>query len=113
MPEQRKVLVIGATGTVGRQVVAQLLEAGAEVRALARDPGTAGLPDGVEIAHGDLTDPDTLHAPWTGSRPCSSSGRSLRPRGCPRFWRWPPHMPDAWSTCLRLPSATTNNRSSG
>ncbi|HEY1176542.1 MAG TPA: NAD-dependent epimerase/dehydratase family protein, partial [Phytomonospora sp.] len=32
-----KVLVTGATGVVGRQVVAQLLDAGAEVRAVTRD----------------------------------------------------------------------------
>ncbi|MET8050199.1 NmrA family NAD(P)-binding protein [Streptosporangium sp. NPDC005286] len=67
MPGQRKILVIGATGTVGRQVVAQLLEAGAEVRALARDPEVAGLPDGVEVVRGDLAHPATLHAPLDGA----------------------------------------------
>ncbi|MGW0802599.1 NAD(P)H-binding protein [Nonomuraea sp. NPDC002799] len=66
MPGQHRILVIGATGTVGRQVVAHLLEAGAEVRAPARDPGTAGLPDGVEVVRGDLADPHTLHAPLDG-----------------------------------------------
>lgn len=67
MPGQRRILVIGATGTVGRQVVAQLLEAGAEVRALARDPEVAGLPDGVEVVPGDLAHPATLHAPLDGA----------------------------------------------
>ncbi|MEV6867591.1 NAD(P)H-binding protein [Streptosporangium subroseum] len=66
MPGQRKVLVIGATGIIGRQVAAQLLEAGVEVRALTRDPETAGLPHGVEAVLGDLTDPRTLHAPLNG-----------------------------------------------
>ncbi|GAA0842433.1 NmrA family NAD(P)-binding protein [Streptosporangium amethystogenes subsp. fukuiense] len=66
MPGQRRILVTGATGTVGRQVVAQLLEAGAGVRALARDLEAACLPDGVEVVRGDLADPDTLHAPLDG-----------------------------------------------
>lgn len=66
MPGQRRILVIGATGTVGRQVVAQLLETGAEVRALARDPEAVGLPGGVEVVRGDLADPDALHAPLNG-----------------------------------------------
>ena len=38
------ILVTGATGKVGRNVVAQLLEAGAAVRALARDPVRRGCP---------------------------------------------------------------------
>ncbi|MFF3442766.1 NAD(P)H-binding protein [Streptosporangium sp. NPDC002721] len=66
MARQRGILVIGATGTTGRQVVAQSLEAGAEVRATARDPGAAGLPGGVEVVRGDLTDPDSLRAPLDG-----------------------------------------------
>ncbi|GAA3008351.1 NmrA family NAD(P)-binding protein [Streptosporangium longisporum] len=56
MTRRRRTLVLGATGTVGRQVVARLLETDAEVRALARDPGTADLPDEVEVARGDLGD---------------------------------------------------------
>ncbi|MFI6512179.1 NAD(P)H-binding protein [Streptosporangium sp. NPDC050855] len=56
MTRRRRTLVLGATGTVGRQVVARLLETGAEVRALARDPGTAGLPDDVQVVRGDLGD---------------------------------------------------------
>ncbi|KAB2350140.1 SDR family oxidoreductase [Actinomadura rudentiformis] len=50
------ILVTGATGKVGRQVVVQLREAGVEVRALVRDPQAAALPAGVELARGDLTD---------------------------------------------------------
>ncbi|MGY0235773.1 NmrA family NAD(P)-binding protein [Longispora urticae] len=53
-------LVTGATGTVGRQVVGQLLRAGQRVRALTRNPATAGLPDGVEVVAGDLTDPASV-----------------------------------------------------
>ncbi|WP_043625688.1 NAD(P)H-binding protein [Nonomuraea candida] len=53
-------LVTGATGTVGRQIVAQLVERGLPVRALTRNPAAARLPDGVEVACGDLTSPRTL-----------------------------------------------------
>ncbi|MCD7440017.1 NAD(P)H-binding protein [Streptomyces lincolnensis] len=58
-PPQR-VLVTGATGTVGRRVVAELLARGHAVRALTRDAAKAGLPAEVEVVQGDLTDPDTL-----------------------------------------------------
>ncbi|WP_199487777.1 SDR family oxidoreductase [Actinomadura spongiicola] len=47
------ILVTGATGNVGRPVVDELLRAGAKVRALTRDPATARLPGGVEVAHTD------------------------------------------------------------
>ena len=41
------ILVTGATGTVGRHVVDQLVKRGADVRALVRDPAKANLPAGV------------------------------------------------------------------
>jgi uncharacterized protein YbjT (DUF2867 family) len=62
MAQQSVILVTGATGNVGRQVVSQLLVTGVAVRALARNPDSAGLPDGVEVVRGDLTAPDTLDA---------------------------------------------------
>ncbi|HET6735192.1 NAD(P)H-binding protein [Mycobacterium sp.] len=43
------ILVTGATGNVGRPLVAQLVSAGAEVRAVTRNPGTAKFPDGVQV----------------------------------------------------------------
>jgi len=60
MAEQPKVLVTGATGTVGRQVVSQLLDTGAAVRALVRDADSADLPAGVKLVGGDLSRPATL-----------------------------------------------------
>jgi uncharacterized protein YbjT (DUF2867 family) len=52
-------LVTGATGHVGGAVARQLQEQGRGVRALVRDPsGAASLPAGVELAVGDLDDPD-------------------------------------------------------
>jgi uncharacterized protein YbjT (DUF2867 family) len=52
--------VIGATGTVGQQVVLELTKMGACVRAMTRTPPGARLPPDVEIAKGDLTIPDSL-----------------------------------------------------
>ncbi|MFF3444300.1 NAD(P)H-binding protein [Streptosporangium sp. NPDC002721] len=54
------ILVTGATGKVGGQAVSQLLDAGVAVRALARDPASATLPEGAEVVRGDLADPATL-----------------------------------------------------
>lgn len=55
-----RILVIGGTGNIGRNVVTQLSAAGAKVRAMVRDPDTGGLPPQVEVLRGDLTFPDTL-----------------------------------------------------
>lgn len=54
------ILVTGATGTVGRHVVEQLVNKDVQVRALSRDPKRANLPEGVEVAAGDLMSPETL-----------------------------------------------------
>jgi uncharacterized protein YbjT (DUF2867 family) len=54
------ILVTGATGQVGRHVVAQLVAAGEQVRALTRDPALAALPAGAEVVRGDLLEPDSL-----------------------------------------------------
>jgi uncharacterized protein YbjT (DUF2867 family) len=54
-----RILVTGATGTVGRHVVERLVERGVRVRALTRRPESAALPKEVEIAQGDLDSPDS------------------------------------------------------
>jgi len=54
------ILVTGATGTVGRQVVAQLSERGVPVRAATRDPASARMPAGVAVVKADLADPASL-----------------------------------------------------
>jgi uncharacterized protein YbjT (DUF2867 family) len=62
------ILVTGATGTIGSEVVAQLVGRGADVRALVRDPAKAKLPDGVALAKGDLTDVESVRAALHGVR---------------------------------------------
>lgn len=60
------ILVTGATGNVGRQVVQQLINRGADVRALVRNPETANLPAGIQIVQGDLLDVDSLRSALDG-----------------------------------------------
>lgn len=60
------ILVTGATGNVGRNVVEQLVNRGADVRALVRDPAKAGFPAGVEVVQGDLLDVDSLRGAMSG-----------------------------------------------
>jgi len=62
------VLVTGATGRVGRAVVAALLDAGVLVRALTRRPEAAALPADVEVVAGDLAVPESLDAALRGAR---------------------------------------------
>jgi uncharacterized protein YbjT (DUF2867 family) len=60
------ILVTGATAPVGRATVEQLAAAGVAVRALTRNPATAGLPAGVETVAGDLAAAETLPAALAG-----------------------------------------------
>src|SRR5438045_927580 len=54
------ILVTGATGNVGRPLVAGLLADGARARALTRDPAAASFPPGVAVAGGDYAAPGRL-----------------------------------------------------
>ena len=56
----KRILVIGGTGNVGRQVVRQLAATGARFRVMTRNPDTATVPPHVEVVRGDLTVPETL-----------------------------------------------------
>jgi uncharacterized protein YbjT (DUF2867 family) len=61
-PRPSIVLIIGATGSIGRYAIAEALRQGYAVRALVRDQARAArvLPDGVDLVVGDLTRPKTL-----------------------------------------------------
>lgn len=54
------ILVTGATGNVGRNVVRRLVARGHDVRALTRGARAGAFPDGVRVHEGDLTRPETL-----------------------------------------------------
>jgi len=60
------ILVTGATGRVGRQVVQQLVNRGANVRVLSRDPAKAAFPAGVTVVKGDMLDIDALRTAFDG-----------------------------------------------
>jgi len=48
------ILVLGSTGKIGRELVPALLDKGARVRALTRDPARARIDPRAEVAAGDL-----------------------------------------------------------
>ena len=58
----KRVLITGATGQIGTEVVSQLRGTGCRIRAMSRNPDSANLPADVEVVRGDLTAPDTLDA---------------------------------------------------
>ncbi len=61
------ILVTGGTGTVGSQVVRELLSRGAQVQVLTRDPAKAAkLPAGVKAVTGDLMKVETVRRVFKG-----------------------------------------------
>jgi uncharacterized protein YbjT (DUF2867 family) len=66
--DSRRVLLVGATGRVGRFAARDLVACGASVRALVRDEVRAAslLPAPVELHRGDLSQPETLAAAVDG-----------------------------------------------
>ncbi|GAK13998.1 SDR family oxidoreductase [Geomicrobium sp. JCM 19039] len=54
------ILVTGATGTVGKHVVQQLIDKKLSVRAVSRNPRSAQLPHRAEVVYGDLMQPETM-----------------------------------------------------
>jgi uncharacterized protein YbjT (DUF2867 family) len=70
-PERGRVLVAGATGYIGRRLVGDLVDAGHDVRCLARTPAKLGAEpwsDRVEIVAGDVTDRASLDGAFEGVR---------------------------------------------
>jgi uncharacterized protein YbjT (DUF2867 family) len=62
-----KILVIGGTGHVGSEVIKQLVQRGASVRALVRkQDATTKMPEGVEVIQGDLLDPVSVRKALDG-----------------------------------------------
>jgi putative NADH-flavin reductase len=61
-----RLLIVGATGGLGRVAVEEALERGHAVRALVRDAARADLPEAVRKVTGDVLDPGTLEAALAG-----------------------------------------------
>ncbi|EDS5869453.1 SDR family oxidoreductase [Salmonella enterica subsp. enterica serovar Mississippi] len=56
-----KVLIVGATGSIGRHVVEMSIKMGHQPKALVRSPQKSKLlPQGTEIVYGDVSVPETL-----------------------------------------------------
>jgi uncharacterized protein YbjT (DUF2867 family) len=64
----KRILIIGGTGMLGKPVARQLKADGFNVRLLARNPEKARrlLGDGYEIIKGDVDDPASLRAALAG-----------------------------------------------
>lgn len=61
------ILVTGATGNVGAELVRALAGAGQPVRALTRDDSPREWPPGVQQAAGDLNKPESMAAALAGA----------------------------------------------
>jgi uncharacterized protein YbjT (DUF2867 family) len=102
----RRILVVGATGGTGREIVVQALERGYEVTALARDPAKLGVEHPrLAVVRGDVLEPATLgpavhgqdavvcalgHKRWLGPSRILSVGtanllRAMSAAGVPRL----------------------------
>lgn len=64
------ILLTGATGTVGSELVRQLLEHGTQIRVVTRDPEAAAFglarSNGVEVVRGDFDEPDSMRSALEG-----------------------------------------------
>jgi uncharacterized protein YbjT (DUF2867 family) len=71
------ILVTGATGNVGREVVNLLLDDGQEVAAVTRNPAAAALPGGAYVVGGDPSRSQTLTSALRGVEAVLISPRAL------------------------------------
>jgi uncharacterized protein YbjT (DUF2867 family) len=80
------VLVVGATGQLGTAIVDRLRAAGRPVRALVRPSSPRAFePDGVELAFGDLRDPESLVAACHGVERVVATANAVVPSGPASF----------------------------
>ena len=85
-----KVLVTGAAGFLGGHVVDMLVERGDEVRAMVRpveDDSHLRTVQGVEVVHGDLTDPESLKRAVQGVRRVYNVAAKTGPWGLEDVYR--------------------------
>jgi uncharacterized protein YbjT (DUF2867 family) len=60
------ILVTGATGNVGRELVTQLIDRDVKVRAMSHDSDSQSVPDGAERMSGDPSQPELLAEALSG-----------------------------------------------
>ncbi|GGV89517.1 NAD(P)H-binding protein [Streptomyces massasporeus] len=73
------ILITGASGVVGRQVMNQLVHEGTTVTAVTRGTGDARFPDGVAVVRGDLFHPEWIEAALEGVEALQISPRATGP----------------------------------
>jgi putative NADH-flavin reductase len=89
------VLVLGASGPLGRQVVEQAIARGHAVTAFMRDPAGYEAPNGVSVVQGDVLDAASLAQAlpgqdavvWAVGGPNTKEGRAAVPDTCERGTR--------------------------
>ncbi|MBZ0118699.1 MAG: NAD-dependent epimerase/dehydratase family protein [Sandaracinaceae bacterium] len=85
-----KILVLGATGFIGRAAVRHLADAGEDVRGLARSEGGRRELEamGVEARGGSLGDPQSIADAARGVDVVVNAAGIASPRAAPRALRW-------------------------
>jgi putative NADH-flavin reductase len=94
-------LILGATGGVGRHLVQLALSRGHRVTTLLRPEREVALPDGVRVVRGTLSDPDALSAALTGA-PFGKVDAVLSSVGQQRR-----HPANPWSRSISPPDLTS------
>ncbi|MFN9645039.1 MAG: NAD(P)H-binding protein [Cyanobacteriota bacterium] len=98
-----RVLVVGGTGTLGRQIAKQALSEGHTVRCMVRSPRKAAFLQewGCELTRGDLLEPDSLEYALEGQEAVidAATARATDPGSC---------YPVDWTGQLNLFHAAQN-----
>ena len=103
--QERSISVLGGAGVMGQRLVQGLLDRGEQVRVLDR-PGTKVADPRVDLRHGDVTDPSTLHGVFDGIKTTLSvvvqlmQGRGetgVKVSKYPAMTRPRPHRCSEWS----------------
>src|SRR5262249_11144015 len=71
------ILITGATGNVGREVVKLILDEGGPVAAVSRNPAAASLPTKARVIKGDPSEPQSLATAFKGIEAVLLSPRAL------------------------------------
>jgi len=101
--QDRRVLVLGATGGIGGELARQLLEAGWEVTALTRRPNAEGEHAHIRWILGDAMDRESVLA---AARGCSVIVHAVNPPGYRRWSELVLPMIDNTIAAARLTGAT-------